>query len=237
MVLQQRVRVRGDPEEPLLHLPRLDDGAAALAAAVDHLLVREHGLVVGTPLDRSGLAIGETGVVQLQEQPLRPAVVLRLRGRDLARPVDRPAHALDLAADGGDVALGHVPRVPTLADGGVLGREAERVVAHRAQDGVPAPPPHVRDDVAERVVEDVTHVQLARRVRQHLEHVGLAAVDRRRVARVRGDEGVGLVPDLLPLALDCVGVVCVHSGPRDEKASRERGRGKLTRRRRGRFLG
>ena len=44
-------------------------------------------------------------------------------------------------------------------------------------------------------------------------------------------ERAGLVPDLLPLALDRVRVVCVHFPvPRDEKASRARGRGKLARR-------
>ena len=42
----------------------------------------------------------------------------------------------------------------------------------------------VRDDVAERVVQDVTHVQLARRY-GHLEHVGLELVVGLRRVRVR----------------------------------------------------
>ena len=42
--LDQPVGVVGDLEEPLLELAALDDGAAALAAAVDDLLVGEHGL-------------------------------------------------------------------------------------------------------------------------------------------------------------------------------------------------
>ena len=96
-LVEQPVGVVGDPEHPLLEVPRLDLGAAALAVAVDHLLVREHGLVVRAPLDRRRLAVGEARLVQLQEEPLRPAVVLGLVRRDLARPVDRPAHALDLA--------------------------------------------------------------------------------------------------------------------------------------------
>ena len=61
-----------------------------------------------------------------------------------------------------------------VADRGVLGGQAERVVAHRPQHAVAAPPAQVGDDVADRVVQDVPHVQLARRVRQHLDDVRLA---------------------------------------------------------------
>ena len=84
-LVEQPVGVVGDLEHPLLEVARLDLGAAALAAAVDHLLVREHGLVVRAPLDRRRLAVGEPGLVELEEEPLRPAVVLGLVGRDLAR--------------------------------------------------------------------------------------------------------------------------------------------------------
>ncbi len=58
-----------------------------------------------------------------------------------------------------------------LADRGVLGRKPEGVVAHRAQDLVAVPAAEVGDDVAERVVLDVAHVEVARGVRQHLEDV------------------------------------------------------------------
>ena len=46
VVAQQRVGVGSDPEEPLLQLPDLDLGAAAVAVAVHDLLVRQHRLVV-----------------------------------------------------------------------------------------------------------------------------------------------------------------------------------------------
>ena len=86
-VVEQRVRVVGDPEEPLLHHARLDERAAALARAVgEHLLVREHGLVVRAPLHRRALAVGEPLLEEAEELPLLPAVVARIVGRDLARP-------------------------------------------------------------------------------------------------------------------------------------------------------
>ena len=65
---------------------------------------------------------------------------------------------------------------PPSLDRGVLGGQAEGVVAHRAQHLEAAAAAQVRDDVADRVVEDVPHVQLARGVREHLDDVGLAGV-------------------------------------------------------------
>jgi hypothetical protein len=101
-VLEQPVGVVGDLEEPLLELADLHLEAAALAAPVDDLLVGEHGLVVGTPLDRGLLAVGQAGLVELEEDPLRPAVVLGLVGAELARPVDRDAPLAELALELGD---------------------------------------------------------------------------------------------------------------------------------------
>src|SRR5439155_22535566 len=50
-IVQEAVRVVGDPEKPLLELARLDAGAAALAATVDQLPGGDYGGVVGAPLD------------------------------------------------------------------------------------------------------------------------------------------------------------------------------------------
>ena len=103
--------------------------------------------------------------------------------RDLAVPVDRPAEAAHLPADRGDVPVGDLARVAALLDRRVLGRQAEGVVAHRAQHGVAVPAAEVGDDVPERVVQDVAHVHpVRRRVREHLEHVEGAVVRPRRPA-------------------------------------------------------
>ncbi len=111
-----------------------------------------------------------------------------------------------------------------VADRRVLGGQPEGVVAHRAQDAVAAPAAEMGDDVSDRVVQDVAHVQLARGVRQHLDDVGLGALDLAglgigRVERAR------VLPDALPALLDFFGsyfsVIWVVSGYK--KASRARG--------------
>ena len=207
-LVEQLVGVVRDLEEPLRQVARLDLGAAALAAAVDHLLVGEHRLILGAPLDRRLAAVREPALEEPQKEPLRPAVVLGLGGRELARPVDRPAHPLHLAADRLDVPGRDLARVAPLVDRRVLGVQAEGVVAHRTQHVEALPATDVREDVAHRVVEDVPHVELARRVREHLEDVRRPATldDVRRIG-VRDREGALGRPQGLPFRLDLAGLV------------------------------
>ena len=121
VIVEQRVGVGSDPEEPLLHVAGLDRGAATLAAAVDHVLVRDDRLVFRAPVDRRFLPVGVAGLVEAKEQPLSPAVVLGLMGRRLAIPIDRPAQTPHLRADVLDVSLDDVAGVAPLTDRGVLG--------------------------------------------------------------------------------------------------------------------
>ena len=210
---EQPVRVLGDAEEPLLELLGLDLRAAALAAPVDHLLVGQHGGVLRAPLDRGLLAVGEAALVEAQEDPLGPAVVLGLVGAELARPVDRHAPLPELLLEGRDRRLGRLARVLAGLDRVVLGRQPERVVAHRVQHAVAVPAPEVGDRVAHRVRLQMADVRLARRVGQHLEHVGLGAL----VGLVRDLPGALVGPYPLPARLDRLGVVAVRHPSRDSR--------------------
>ena len=221
-LVQQPVRVGRDLEQPLLEVLRLDFGAAALAAAVDHLLVREHRLVVRAPLDGNFLPVCEPLLEEPQEQPLRPAVVLGPVGGEDAVPVDRPADPLHLAADPRDVPLCRLPRRSAFLDRSVLRRQPEGIEAHRAQHGEAAAAPEVHDDLPQHVVADVAHVQLAGRIREHLEDVGLALLARAQLVRVRvrNVEGPRVPPDALPFLLDRLRLVRLHHASGDKKASR-----------------
>ena len=228
-VVEQLVGVRRRLEEPLLEVLRDDLSTAVLAASVVHLLVRQHHLVERTPLHGRGFAVRKPCVEQPQEEPLVPAVVLGLVGRDQAIPVEPPAHPLHRRDDVRDVPLDDRARMPAFADRGVLGRQAERVEAHRVQDVHAVPPAEPRQDVADGVDEHVAHVQRPGRIRPHLDHVALRAAVVPRL-RIRDVECPGVLPDALPLRLDHLRVVPVHPSSRDKKASRQRGRGEPTRR-------
>ena len=183
----------------------------------------------GHHLTGEPLRYAEPRPEQLQEEPLVPAVVLGLVRRDQAVPVEAPAHPLHRRDDVRDVALDDRARVTALADRGVLGRQAERVEAHRVQDVHAVPPAEPRENVADRVDEDVPHVQRPGRIRPHLEHVALVVAVGLRL-RIRDVERPCVLPDALPLRLDRLRVVPFHQSSRDKKASRKRGRGEPTRR-------
>jgi len=84
----QLLRVGRDLEVPLFEQPALDRRIAALAAALlaHHLLASQGGVALGAEVDRALLAIGQPLIIQLEEQPLRPLVVLRLAGDRLVLP-------------------------------------------------------------------------------------------------------------------------------------------------------
>ncbi len=203
-VVQQPLRVVGDLEVPLGQLTLGDLGPAALAAAVDDLLVGQHGLVVGAPVDRAVPAVGQPALAELQEQPLGPPVVLRVARVQPPRPVEADAVPLERLVLGLDVGVGVVRRVCVVADRGVLSRQPERVPAHRVQHLVAAQPPVARDHVVQRGHLGMAHVQVAARVGEHRQRIAL--LPRGVVVRA---ERLHLVPDRQPLVLrgpDVVGL-------------------------------
>ena len=198
LVGQQLLGVVGDAEEPLLHRALLDLAVAALAGAVDDLLVGEHGVAGGAPVDGGVGAVGEALAIELEEPPLRPAVVVRRAGVDLARPVEHRAHALELLAHVDDVAVGPVLGVRAAGDGGVLGGQAEGVEADREEHVVAAHAAEAGEGVRGRHREPVADVEVARGIGQHRERVPvLAPLD-----VVLGAVEAAVLPALSPALLD-----------------------------------
>ena len=66
-VIEESIGVVGDLEEPLGKVSLLDQRPASLTGAIHYLLVGEHGLILGAPVDRRGRLVGETTVVELEE--------------------------------------------------------------------------------------------------------------------------------------------------------------------------
>ena len=208
-VAQQFVSVFRDAQEPLFQLALLDERIfVAPAIATDHLFVGEHGSALRAPVDLALLAIGKAHLIELQEEPLVPAIVVGEAGGHFARPVVAEAEALHLRLHVGDVRERPLARRRIVLDGRVLRGQAERVPAHGMQHVVAIHPHVTSKRVADRVVPHVPHVQRAGWIRQHLEHVVL------RHARVGlgGVERRVLLPALGPLHLDTLGVVALIVG-------------------------
>ncbi len=205
-VFEQLVGVVGNADEPLLQLA-LDDGRGFVtpAAAVgEHLLVGQDGGALRTPVDLGVFAIGEALLVELEEEPLVPAIVVGQAGGQLLRPIVGEAEALHLHLHGADVVQGPVAGRRLVLDGGVFGGQAEGVPAH-GMEHVVALHPHVAGEgVADGVVADVSHVESAGGIGQHLEDVVLLARGGGWLGGIEREVGG---PAVGPLLFDGLGVV------------------------------
>ncbi len=192
--LEQLFRIVRDSEEPLLQFPGVHFLITTPASSRFHLLVGEHGLALFAPVHLRALPVGESLLEHLNEQPLFPSIVLGGAGVDFPVPVVTEAHPFQL--------LDHLPDVlfrvdrgmhPAL-DGRVLGRHAEGIPAHRVENVPARHPPVAGQHVSDRVVANVSHVEVTARVRKHLHEIVL------RLARILGDtEQIPLRPEALPL--------------------------------------
>ena len=185
-----------------------DECAGAPAAAVDDLLVGEHGVIDGVPVDLRGLAIGEALLQQVEKQLLLVLVVGGRAGRDLAGPIERQAHRFELAAHRVDVGVGPRAGVDLAFHGGVLRRHAEGVPSHWMQDVEALGALVAGKDIAHRVVAHVAHVDAPGGVREHLQDVAFGA----RLI-LGGAENLPLFPDVLPISF-AVGCVVAFDGHR-----------------------
>jgi hypothetical protein len=139
----------------LAELAALDRRPGAPAAAVDHLLVGEHGHVDRVPVDLALLAVDEAGLVEVEEQRLLVPVIIGLAGGEFAAPVDREAEQLQLPPHRLDVRPRPAPRMDLLLHRRILGRHPERVPAHRMEHVEAVHPFVASEDVAHHIVADV----------------------------------------------------------------------------------
>jgi hypothetical protein len=184
-VFDQAVGVRGNFEVPLLELLFGNRRVRVTpAASVDHLLVGENRQALFTPPLRADRAVGQAAIVQQQEKPLRPLVVLG-RGRiDLARPVVSASGNLELTLEVGRIARNGFLGMEAFEQRVVFGRQSEGVPSHGMQHVVAGHAPEAPGDVARHVIVQVPDGQtLAGRIGKHFEQVKLrpAAVRRRQI--------------------------------------------------------
>ncbi len=189
---QQFLGVLGDRQVIHRDFVLLDQRAGAPTTTIDHLLVGEHGLVHRVPVDHAGLQVGDALFQHPQEQPLVPAVILRLAGSHLAFPVHRETQQPQLFFHVGDVVESPLRRGDPGSHGRVLRRQAEGVPTHRLQHVLAQHALVAGDHVANGVVAHMAHVQSPAGIGEHRQTVELFAA--RLFAHGEG-------PLLIPIAL------------------------------------
>ena len=201
-VVEQLLRVLGNLVVPLLKVALLGLGAAAPALALGDLLVGQNSLAGRAPVDRVLLAVDQAFFPHLFKDPLAPTVVVGTAGLNHAIQIVGEAHALHRGKRLIHVLIRPGGSLRVVLDGGVLGGQAKSIEADGVQHVVAAHAGLTGHSVANGVVARMAHVKVARRIREHLEHVllGLAVVG------VDGKE-VGVLPGLHPPGLNGLRVV------------------------------
>ena len=201
-VIEQLLGVVGNLVVPLLEVTLLGLGAATPALTLGHLLVGQNGLAGGAPVDRVLLAVDQALFPHLLKDPLTPSIVVGAAGLNGTIQIVGEAHAPHRGERLVHVLIRPGGSLRVVLDGGVLGGQAKGVKADGVQHVKAAHTGLTGHGIADGVVARVAHVQVARRIREHLEHVllGLGGVG------VDGKE-VLVVPRLHPPGLNGLRVV------------------------------
>ena len=203
--IDQLIGISGDLEHPLALDAVNDLAAAALAHAVDNFLVGQHALAAGAPVDVHFLLVSQTMLIQLQEDPLGPLVVLGVGGIDLAVPVKGKAQSLQLTAEVVHIVLGDNGRVDVVLHGKVLSGQAKSVPTHGIQHIVAVLTALAADHVQRGVAAGMAYMQAGTRRIRELDQcieLGFFVVD-------LDMEGLFVLPHLLPLGFNCL-VIVLH---------------------------
>ena len=131
-IVDQAVCIFRDAQHPLALFLADNRRAAALTHALNDLFVCQHAFAARAPVDGHRGLVCQPVLVHLEEDPLRPLIVLRVCRVDDAVPVEAVAEHLELAGEVFDVLLRDNCRMDMVLDGEVLGRQAKGIEA----DGV-----------------------------------------------------------------------------------------------------
>ena len=208
-VVDEAVSVGGDFQHPLALVLLHNGAAAALTDAVDNFLVGQNDLAAGAVVDGRFLLISQTLFEQLNEDPLRPLIILGVGGVDFTVPVEGQAQGFQLALEAGHVLGGDDLGVDMVFQGVVFSGQTESVPAHGVQDVIAALALFARDDIQRGVAARMADVQTGgRRIRELDQRIEL------RLGMVDFSvEGILVLPHLLPFGLDGFKIVFHNSSP------------------------
>ncbi len=134
-VVQKLLGIFRNLEEPLLQVSFTNYCPASLTRAIgQNLLISQHCLAVGAPVDGGLGTVGQPRLIELQEEPLRPLIVFWQTGDDLPLPVIDSTHAPELTAHILYILHGPVIGVDAPADSRILCGKPEGIKAHGVED-------------------------------------------------------------------------------------------------------
>ena len=182
----------------------LDDIAVAdITFATLAVFIGEDDLAVRAVIDESLVSVCETVLEKLQEDPLRPLVIIRICRVDNAVPVKGEADGFQLFAEVLDIRVRDDTRVLVGLDRIILGRESESVETDREQDVIALHTAFSGDDFKACIGFDVSDMHAcAARIREFYQTIEFGLV-----ADIFSMEDLFCLPSGLPLRFNFAEVV------------------------------
>ena len=146
-IVDQTVGIFRDAQHPLALFLADNRRAAALTHTLNDLFVGKYTLAAGAPVDGHRGLISKAVLVHLQEDPLRPAVIIRVGCVDDALPVETVAEHFELTGEVFDIPLGDDGRMDVVFDGEVFRRQAKCIEADGVQDVIALHALFAADDI------------------------------------------------------------------------------------------
>ena len=205
-IRQEAIRVIRDFQEPLRQILFDDFRLAAPAFPVLDLLIRQHRVATVAPIHLRFFFVGKPALVENLKQLLRVLIIILAARHDLAVPIVGKPQRFLLPRHIFDIRIRPFRGRRAVFNRGVFRRHPECVEAHRMKDIETLHFFETRHDVANRIIAHVSHVQIARRIRKHLQHVIFLL--RRIFDRL---ESLRILPNLLPFLFDFLRNIFFHA--------------------------
>ena len=159
-------------------------------------------VAVRAEIHRRHFAIRQACLIQLNEEPLGPAIIFGLARNSFAFPIEHRAHRTQLLTHADDVLTCALHRVDAVSDGGIFCGQAKGIEAHWEQHVVALHAHVTSTRIRRRHCIPVTDVQVTAGVGQHRQRIVLllAVVDHGAIQLVR-------FPFCLPFFLNVARVV------------------------------
>ena len=148
---KELLRICSDFQHPLGFDSSGNLSTAAFTLSVNNFLVSKAAFTGGTPVDWHLRLICQSLFKQFQENPLRPAVIIRIGGIDFALVIERKTKLFELTAEVVDIFLGDFGRMHVILYRIVFSRKAESVPADGVKDIITLHAPFACDDVQRRI--------------------------------------------------------------------------------------
>ena len=174
-VFQKFVCVIGNFKEPLFQVLFYYFVVAAPAFAVNNLFVGKYGVAGVAPVNGRFLFNSQAAFVKQFKEPLGPFIIIGFAGSYFAVPVVRKAEAFLLSRHIGNVFHRPFFRRNAVFNSGVFRGHAEGIPAHGVQHVKTVHGTETGYNVADGIVADMAHVQIAGRIREHFQHIRFRA--------------------------------------------------------------